>query len=116
VMELLGVADDPRFATFASRAEHRDELDAVVGAWIGARSRDEVLKAFEAAHAAIAPVYTMRELLADPHVDAREVFVTVDGVTMTGPTARLSDTPARVRHAGLPYDESAPLPKWKPRD
>jgi crotonobetainyl-CoA:carnitine CoA-transferase CaiB-like acyl-CoA transferase len=116
VMELLGVGDDPRFATFASRAEHRDELDAVVGAWVGARSRDEVLQTFEAAHAAIAPVYTMRELLADPHVAAREVFVTVDGVTMTGPTARLSRTPAHVRHAGPPYDEAAPLPEWRPRD
>ena len=59
-----------------------------------------MLAAFEAAQAAIAPVYTMRELLADPHVRERGVFVEVDGVTMTGPTARLSRTPAHVRHAG----------------
>ena len=68
VLELVGVGHDPRFETFASRAEHREELDRVVGAWIGARPQAEVLAAFEAAQAAIAPVYTMRELLADPHV------------------------------------------------
>ena len=30
VLDLIGVGDDPRFATFAGRVEHRDELDAAV--------------------------------------------------------------------------------------
>jgi crotonobetainyl-CoA:carnitine CoA-transferase CaiB-like acyl-CoA transferase len=102
VMDLLGVGDDPRFATFAQRAEHREELDAIVSSWIGARSSEEVLTAFEAAHAAIAPVYTMRELLADPHARARDVFVEVDGVVMQAPVARLARTPGHVRWAGRP--------------
>src|SRR6478752_2534656 len=100
VLTLLGVDDDERFATFESRADHRDELDAVVSAWIGARTSDEVMAAFEAAEAAIAPVYTMREVLADPHVRARNVFVEVDGIVMQGPVARLSRTPAEMRWAG----------------
>jgi len=116
VLELVGVGDDPRFDSFASRAEHREELDRVVGAWIGARSQAEVLAAFEAAQAAIAPVYTMRELLADPHVREREVFPEVDGVVMTPPTARLSRTPAHVRHAGRPLGaEDEPTVTWEPR-
>jgi crotonobetainyl-CoA:carnitine CoA-transferase CaiB-like acyl-CoA transferase len=116
VLALLGVAHDPRFETFASRAEHREELDRVVAEWIGARSQQEVLDAFRAAEAAIAPVYTMRELLADPHVRARQVFVEVDGVTMTGPTARLSRTPARIRHAGPPLEEAPGPVHWRLRD
>ena len=63
VLTLLGLGDDERFATFESRGEHRDELDAAVSAWVGARPSAEVLAAFEAAEAAIAPVYTMREVL-----------------------------------------------------
>ena len=59
-----------------------------------------MLAAFEAAEAAIAPVYTMREVLADPHVRARDVFVEVDGIVMQGPVARLSRTPAEMRWAG----------------
>jgi crotonobetainyl-CoA:carnitine CoA-transferase CaiB-like acyl-CoA transferase len=102
VLVLLGVGDDERFATFESRGTHREELDAAVSAWIGARSSTEVLAAFEAAEAAIAPVYTMREVLDDPHVRARDVFIEVDGVVMQGPLARLSRTPAEMRWAGRP--------------
>ncbi len=100
VMTLLGIADDSRFATFESRAAHREELDAVVAAWVGARPMPEVIAAFDEAHAAIGPVYTMRELMADPHVQERDVFVTVDGVVMQAPVARLSRTPGEVRFPG----------------
>jgi crotonobetainyl-CoA:carnitine CoA-transferase CaiB-like acyl-CoA transferase len=102
VLTLLGVEGDARFATFESRAAHRDELDAIVRAWIAARPSEEVMDAFARAEAAIAPVYTMAEVLADPHVRARDVFVEVDGVVMQGPIARLSRTPGEVRWAGRP--------------
>jgi crotonobetainyl-CoA:carnitine CoA-transferase CaiB-like acyl-CoA transferase len=102
VLTLLGLAGDARFATFESRAEHREELDAAVAAWVGARPSVEVLAEFETAEAAIAPVYTMGEVLADPHVRAREVFVELDGIVMQGPVARLSRTPAEMRWAGRP--------------
>jgi crotonobetainyl-CoA:carnitine CoA-transferase CaiB-like acyl-CoA transferase len=100
VLTLLGVAHDPRFETFESRAGHREELDAIVGEWVGARSSSEVLAAFDAVEAAIAPVYTMHDLMADPHVIARRVFVSVDGVVMQGPVARLARTPGEVRFVG----------------
>ena len=100
VLALVGAADDPRFADFDGRVAHRTELDAAVGSWIGARSSAEVLEAFTEAEAAIAPVYTMADLLADDHVRERQTFVDVDGVTMPGPAARLGRTPGEVRHAG----------------
>src|SRR5215471_5756590 len=80
VLTLLGLGDDPRFATFESRAEHREELDAAAASWVGARNSAEVIETFEEAHAAIAPVYSMRELMNDPHVIARHVFTEVGGV------------------------------------
>ncbi len=100
VMELLGVGDDPRFATFEGRVEHREELDGVVADWVGARPSEEVLAAFEQAQAAIAPVYSMADLLADPHMVARDAIVEVDGVRMPSVLARMSQTPGEVRHAG----------------
>src|SRR5438045_8537233 len=33
VLELLGLDGDQRFASFASRAEHRDEVDGIVADW-----------------------------------------------------------------------------------
>jgi crotonobetainyl-CoA:carnitine CoA-transferase CaiB-like acyl-CoA transferase len=100
VLVLLGLGHDERFASFESRAAHREELDAAVTTWVGRRPSAEVLAAFEEAEAAIAPVYTMREVLDDPHVRARAVFVEVDGVVMQGPIARLMRTPALMRWAG----------------
>jgi len=102
VLTLLGLGDDLRFATFESRAEHREELDAAVARWVGARDSEEVIETFEQAHAAIAPVYSMRELMNDPHVMARHVFTEVGGVVQQGPVARLSRTPAELRWPGRP--------------
>lgn len=102
VLTIVGADGDPRFADFAGRMAHRAALDAVVEEWIAARDSAEVLGVFNAAEAAIAPVYTVADLVADAHVRERGTFVEVDGVTMPGPVARFSATPGAVRHAGGP--------------
>jgi crotonobetainyl-CoA:carnitine CoA-transferase CaiB-like acyl-CoA transferase len=124
VLELLGVADDPRFATFNDRAEHRDELDTLVREWCAARTADEALTAFDAAQAAAARVYSMADVVADPHLRERETLVEVDGVLMAAPVARMLATPGEIRHAGraLGADTEAVLealaadPTWPARD
>ncbi len=61
----------------------------------------------------------MADLLADPHVAARDAIVEVDGVRMPGMLARLSRTPGEVRHAGRPLgaDTEAVLAQpWADRD
>ncbi len=68
--------------------------------WIARRPSAEVLDAFERAEAAIAPVYSMADVVADPHVRERQALVEVDGVLMQAPVARMSRTPPEVRHAG----------------
>ncbi len=104
VLELLGVTDDARFATFADRAEHRVELEAVMSAWCAARSADEVLDAFAATEAAIGPVMDMADIAGDPHYAARGAVETVDGTPMQSLIARLSATPGALRWAGRPVD------------
>jgi crotonobetainyl-CoA:carnitine CoA-transferase CaiB-like acyl-CoA transferase len=83
-MRLLGVGDDPRFTTFGGRVEHRDELDALLAAWVAARPVDVVVAEFTAAEAAIAPVMDMAAISADPHVEASGMIVEVEGVPMQG--------------------------------
>ncbi|MBJ7282583.1 MAG: CoA transferase [Acidimicrobiia bacterium] len=100
VLELLGVSDDPRFTSFAGRSEHRVELDALMSAWVSQRNCDDALAEFDAAHAAAARVYSIGDVVADPHVRERSVLIEVDGVLMTGPVARLDRTPGEVRGAG----------------
>jgi len=102
VLELVGLGEDEALQTFDGRVAARERIDARMAEWIGARTRDEVLAAFEEAHAACAPVYSMNEVLADPHVRDRGAVEEVDGTPMQGLVARLSATPGRIRWAGRP--------------
>ena len=104
VMAVLGVADDPRFATFDGRMQHRDELEAVMVAWCAARPQAEVLATFTAAEAAIGPVMDMADIAADPHYAAREAIASVGGTPMQGLIAKLSATPGALRWAGRALD------------
>jgi crotonobetainyl-CoA:carnitine CoA-transferase CaiB-like acyl-CoA transferase len=102
VMDLIGVGADERFTTFQGRMSHRDEVEQLMIDWIAARPFDDVMRAFEEAQAAIAPVLDMADIAADPHFAARGTIVDVDGTPMQGLVARLSRTPGRIRWAGRP--------------
>lgn len=111
VMELIGFDDRADLATFAGRIDARAELDARMSEWCGARTLDEVLAEFEAAHAAAAPVYDMADIATDPHYAARDAIVEVDGVPMQGLLAKLSQTPGEIRWAGPGLGAHNP-PEW----
>lgn len=108
VLTLVGRPDyitEPWFATGQGRAQHADELDAAVSGWIAARSTDEVVSAFTEAHAAVAPIYDVRGIMADPQVAARGTVLTVDDedlgpLKMQNVLFGLSDTPGGVRWSG----------------
>ncbi|MCX7620369.1 MAG: CoA transferase [Acidimicrobiales bacterium] len=102
VMALIGCGNDPRFATFEGRVEHRAEIDRLMSEWIGQRTLAEVLAAFESAEAAAAPVYSMADIANDPHFAFREATTIVDDTPMQGLIARLSRTPGVIRWAGRP--------------
>jgi crotonobetainyl-CoA:carnitine CoA-transferase CaiB-like acyl-CoA transferase len=108
VMRLVGhaeVIDEPWFASGAERAKHADLLDGYVASWIGARTREEVIEAFEQAQAAVAPVYDVAELMDDPQVQALDMITTVDdpelsAVRMQNVLFRMSQTPGSIRFTG----------------
>lgn len=104
VMELLGVGDDQRFATFAGRTEHRDELESLMVDWCAARDRADVLHAFNEAQAAIGPVMDMADIANDPHYAHRGAVELVDGTPMQSVIARLSVTPGALRWVGRDLD------------
>jgi crotonobetainyl-CoA:carnitine CoA-transferase CaiB-like acyl-CoA transferase len=108
VLRLVGrpdLAEQPWFATGAGRVAHVGEIDGAVAAWISARERDEVLAAFTAADAAIAPIYDARDVLADPHFAARQSLISVPDselgdIVMANVVSRLSETPGEIRTTG----------------
>jgi crotonobetainyl-CoA:carnitine CoA-transferase CaiB-like acyl-CoA transferase len=108
VMVLVGhpeVVDEPWFATGAQRAEHADLLDGYVGGWVAARTRDEVMEAFDNAGAAVAPVYSAADLVADPQVRAQQMLTRVPDedlgeLLQHNVLFRMSDTPGSIRWTG----------------
>ena len=108
VMRLVGrpeVIDEPWFATGSGRAAHADDLDGAVAAWVGARTRSEVLAAFETADAAVAPVYDASDIVADPQLNALGTIQYVDDdelgrIAMQGPLFRMSRTSATTQFTG----------------
>lgn len=108
VMRLVGhpeVLDQPWFASGAERAKHADELDAMVGGWIARHSLDEVIRQFEAAEAAVAPIYDIRHIMDDPQFKALDTITTVmdpelGPLRMQNVMFRMSDTPGRVNWPG----------------
>ncbi|MBI08242.1 MAG: CoA transferase [Rhodospirillaceae bacterium] len=65
------LADDPRFATQALRAQHEDEVDAAVAPWLRERSKYEVAATLKENRVPAAPVRDLLEVTADAHMHER---------------------------------------------
>ena len=106
--EAIGRADmitDPRYSTNAHRVERREEIDAIVGAWLKARTLEESRRVLDAAGCPLSPVNSIADIFNDPHYRARGDIVEVDHprlgkVPMPGLVPMLSRTPGRVVHGG----------------
>ncbi len=100
------LADDPGFATLTGRAANRDRCNAVVSEWCGARSVAEVVETCARDAIPCEPVNTYEQAAREPHVLARDMLQPTrqeNGavVPITGPAAKFSRTPTRVR-SGAP--------------
>lgn len=99
------LADDPRFADNASRLENVEELDAVIGEWIGRHPASEVIEIMERAEAAVGPVQDIPQIHQDPSFRERPSFVEVEDphfgpMQLVDVVPKLSRTPGRVSSTG----------------
>jgi len=106
------LAQDPSYKTQVARSAHEEQLDALIGEWIGARARTQALEALSAHGVPCAPIYTVADIFEDEHFKARDMLLelpddTLGTVTVAGVVPRLSDTPGRVRHAGHSVGEDS---------
>lgn len=99
------LADDPRFCDNAARLENVDELDGLIGAWMGTRPAAEVIETMEKAEAAVGPVHDIPDIFADESVADRAALVMVTdpdlgAMRLVNVVPRLSRTPGTVRSTG----------------
>ena len=109
LMTLIGredLANDPALADNAGRVARVAELDQAIGAWTATRSVDEVLAALDQASVPAGRIYTVADIAADPHYQARGMLeqVTMDDgsrLTVPGIVPKLSASPGR-HHRNAP--------------
>jgi crotonobetainyl-CoA:carnitine CoA-transferase CaiB-like acyl-CoA transferase len=108
IMTLVGhpeLLSEPWFASGRGRADHSDLIDGYVSTWIAERDREDVLSEFERVEAAVAPIYSARDIVEDPHIRETEMLVEVADDEL-GPLLqhnvmwRMSATPGQIRFTG----------------
>jgi crotonobetainyl-CoA:carnitine CoA-transferase CaiB-like acyl-CoA transferase len=91
------MAADPALADNAGRVRHEAALDEALAAWCGRQSAAEVIAALEAERVPVGPIYSVADMVEDPHYQARGLFETVeiDGEPLRIPAImpKLSATP-----------------------
>lgn len=127
------MATDSRFANNAGRVQHEQEIDAAIGAWTQANDSATVLRILDDASVPGGPIYSVADMAADPHFNARGLFqsVDIDGKPLKIPaiTPLLADTPGSTRAAGPKLGEhtdevlrallgasDADLARWRERE
>ena len=93
---------DPGLADNAQRAARVDELDAAITTWTLQRPVAEVVAVLQAASVPAGRIYTVADIAADPHFQARGMIaqaIMPDGLTLAVPgiCPKLSATPGAIR-------------------
>ena len=70
-MDHEGLISAEGYDSKVRRAEHMDEVDALVGEWVGGRSKEEVVETLLEANVPCAPVQDVEEIVDDPHLRER---------------------------------------------
>jgi crotonobetainyl-CoA:carnitine CoA-transferase CaiB-like acyl-CoA transferase len=108
LMQVIGradLADDPALARNDGRVAQSAMLDAAITAWTSHQSIDDVLAALERAEVPSGRIYSVADIVADPHYQAREMLLKADlpggaSVRMPGIVPKLSETPGEVHWQG----------------
>ncbi len=86
---------DERFEINDKRAQNQEELSALINAWSGRHATDKLLAILGEHGVPAAPVFTVGQMVDDPHIRARNMMVTVGHsvageVTIPGNPIKLS--------------------------
>ena len=91
------IAQDERYASNATRNQHRDELREELVALLAQRDGAQLAQELVGAGVPCGPVRTIDQVIDDPHTRHRGMVVDLDGYRGTGAPVKLSRTPATYR-------------------
>lgn len=98
------MAEDARFADNTGRVTFQREIDDAIAAWTGTLDSADVLENLAEASVPSGPIYSVEDMMRDPHFRARGLFeqVEVNGKSLKIPAMvpKLSETPGRTDWPG----------------
>src|ERR1700761_4188193 len=108
LMRVIGrpdLGDDPELANNDGRVRNNAALDDAISAWTSQRTMDDILARLDAADVPSGRIYSVADIVEDPHYAAREMILSAElpgdvAVKMPGITPKLSDTPGGMKWAG----------------
>ncbi|APG11789.1 carnitine dehydratase [Bradyrhizobium japonicum] len=108
LMQVVGrpdLADDPALASNDGRVRGNALLDSAITAWTSERTMDEILARLDAADVPAGRIYSVADIVEDPHYAARDMILPTElpgdvTVKMPGIAPKLSDTPGAVKWPG----------------
>ncbi|MGY2375041.1 CaiB/BaiF CoA transferase family protein [Pseudomonas sp. SDO524_S393] len=101
----VDLAEAPEFAHNDGRAAQSGLLDAAITHWTSSLPIDQVLTALEAAEVPAGRIYSVADIVSDPHYQARDMLLDAElpggvSVKMPGIVPKLSQTPGGVNWQG----------------
>ncbi len=101
------LAEDPRLGHNEGRVEHEELIDSAIEVWTKQHTYQEIFDLLEAAAVPCGPIYSIAEMVRDPHFIARGLFEEMEisqDETLKIPRVLplLSETPGRTEWLGPP--------------
>ncbi len=113
-VDMTGIEElrDPKYADPGSRSEHRDELEAIVGAWVRQNGKLDIYNASQQRRNAIGYVATPQDMLTSPQLEHRRFFEEIDhpaagSARYPGPPYRLTASGETLTRAPLLGEHNA---------
>ncbi|MEO7744258.1 MAG: CaiB/BaiF CoA-transferase family protein [Usitatibacter sp.] len=98
------LADDPSLGSNDGRVRRTEELDRVIGEWTAGHPLDEVLAVLERAEVPSGRIYSIADIAADLHYQARGMIerhkLGGEDLLLPGIVPKLSETPGTTRWIG----------------
>ena len=108
--EAIGRPDlitDPRYKDNMARLENLTYVESTINEWTSSRTAAEIMEIMNEYDVPCSTVYTLADIVADPHFTQRGMLVDVEHpvagtLNVVGPTIKFSRTPCEVTSAD-PY-------------
>lgn len=98
------MAEDPELEHNPGRVIHQERIDQALADWCQQHTSADIIAKLESARVPVGPIYSVEDMMTDPHYIARGMFeeVNVNGKALKIPaiSPKLSDTPGRTDWPG----------------